>query len=276
MNRTIVKRGFSVFIVLIFVILCIFPIYWMVSSAFKSYSGLTSSDPNIIPREFSLDFFSTVINYTPFLKFLKNSLIVGIGTVLTNLLVGSMAAYSLSRLKFKGKRILARGILLTYVFPKMVIIIPLFVTIVKLRMLNTYTGLIITYVVFTFPFCVWMLTAFFNKIPRELEECASIDGATNFRIYFRIILPLSTPGLASAAIFTFLATWKEFLYAFLLLNSESKKTLTVGMYGFIGAEVMEWGDILAFNTLMIIPVIVFFLILQTSFIQGLTAGAVKG
>jgi multiple sugar transport system permease protein len=143
-------------------------------------------------------------------------------------------------------------------------------------MLNTYSGLIVTYVVFTFPFCVWMLTAFFKKIPRELEECAHIDGASNFRTYLQIVLPLSTPGLAASAIFTIMATWKEFLYAYLLLNKAGRQTLTVGMYGFLGSEVLEWGELLAFNTLMIIPILIIFTILQRSFIQGLTAGAVKG
>ena len=268
------QEALKLLLILAFVFVAIFPIYWMISSAFRTLSGLAK--PTLFPKPISIGYFRTILRFTPFFSFLKNSLIVGLGTVLLNLVVGSMAAHSLARMRFRGKVLLARGILLTYVFPKMVIIVPLFVTIVKLRMLNTYIGLIITYVVFTFPFSVWMLTAFFKKIPKELEECAHIDGASNFRTYVQIVLPLSTPGLAAAAIFTFLATWKEFLYAFLLLNKEGRRTLTVGMYGFIGSEVLEWGEMLAFNTLMVLPVIGFFLLLQSGFIQGRTAGAVKG
>jgi ABC-type glycerol-3-phosphate transport system permease component len=276
LKSSLFKRTIFLLLILAIVVVCIFPIYWMVTSAFRTYANLTTDSPSLFPKPLSLQYIQTVLKYTPFFMYLKNSLVVCIGTVLINLIIGSMAAHSLARMRFRGKAILARGILLAYVFPKMVIIVPLFVVIAKLHILNTYIGLILTYVVFTFPFSVWMLTAYFKKIPKELEECAHIDGASNLRTYVQIVLPLSAPGLAASAIFTFVATWKEFLYAFLLLNAENRRTLTVGLYGFIGAEVMEWGETLAFSTLMVVPVIIFFLFVQRSFIQGLTAGAVKG
>ena len=261
---------------LVAVLFSTFPIYWMVSCSVRSYADLTAVPPHIFPQAFSGEFYRRVFAHTAFFTFLKNSLIISLGTVAINTVVGSMAAHSLARMKFKGKFLLSRGVLIVYVFPKIVMIVPIFVTIVWLGLYNTHLGLMLTYVVFTFPFCVWMLTAYFETVPVILEEAARIDGASNLRIFTQITFPLAAPGVAAASIFTFISCWREFLYAFLILNSEGKKTLTVGMYGFIGAEVFEWGEMLAMNTLMMIPVVIFFIILQKSFIQGLTAGAVKG
>jgi len=248
----------------------------MATSSVRTYADLMAVPPSLFPRELSGVFYQRALAYTPFLTFLKNSLIIGLGTVAINAIVGSMAAHSLARMKFRGKFLLSRGILITYIFPKIVMIVPIFVTIVRLGLYNTHLGLMLTYVVFTFPFCVWMLTAYFRTVPVVLEESARIDGASNFRAFTQITFPLAAPGVAAAAIFTFIHCWREFLYAFLILNAEGKKTLTVGMYGFIGADVFQWGEMLAMNTLMMIPVIIFFIILQKRFIQGLTAGAVKG
>lgn len=253
-----------------------FPIYWMVSCSVRTYVDLTTVPPHLFPQALSGEFYRRVLLHTPFLTFLKNSLIISLGTVAINAVVGSMAAHSLARLKFRGKFLLSRGILIAYVFPKIVMIVPIFVTIVRLGLYNTHLGLILTNVVFTFPFCVWMLTAYFETVPVVLEESARIDGASNLRTFTQITFPLAAPGVAAASIFAFISCWREFLYALLILNAEGKKTLTVGMYGFLGAEVFEWGEMLAMNSLMMIPVVVFFLILQRSFIQGLTAGAVKG
>ena len=275
MKSRIERIGYLFPLVLI-TLFSIFPVYWMVLCSIRSYPELTATPPHLFPVSFSGEFYRTVFLYTSFFTFLKNSCIVTLGTVAVNMVVSAMAAHSLARLRFKGKLLLSRGILFTYVLPKMVILIPIFVTLVRLGLANTYIGLILTYVVFTFPFCVWMLTAYFQTIPKELEECARIDGASNMRAFIQIILPLAAPGIGAVAIFTFISTWKEFLYAFIILNIEAKKTLTVGLYGLLGLEVVEWGESLAMSTLMVIPVLIFFFVFQKGFVRGLTAGAVKG
>jgi multiple sugar transport system permease protein len=261
---------------IIFILLYIFPIYWMFSSAVRPFSLLTSPKQPLIPSQVTFEAFAKLINQTSFFLYFTNTVRIALGTLILNIVLASMAAYSLSRLRFKGKKLVTRAILLAYVFPKMVIVVPLFVTMVNLRLINTYFGLILTYIVFSFPFCVWMLIAYFNKIPIDLEEAAIIDGASKLRVFIQIVIPLALPGLGAAAIFTFIHTWKEFLYAFLLLPQEAKKTMTVGIYGLMGSEVFDWGAMLAFNCLMIIPIVGFFVISQKSFISGLTAGSVKG
>ena len=145
-----------------------------------------------------------------------------------------------------------------------------------MRLANTYLGLILTYITFSFPFATWMLIAYFQTIPKELEEAGLIDGASNLQVFLKITLPLARPGLVSAAVFSFIQAWNEFLYALVILNSESRKTLSVGLYGLFGGEVMTWGDVLAMCTLMVIPTMIFFTLVQKHLVQGLTAGAVKG
>lgn len=261
---------------IIFLILYIFPIYWMFSSAVRPFSLLTSSRQPLIPTQISFEFFRKLLDQTSFLLYFSNTMRIAVATLVINVGLAAMAAYSLSRLRFKGRRFITQAILLAYVFPKMVIVIPLFVTLVNLKLINTFSGLILTYIVFSFPFCVWMLIAYFNKIPIDLEEAAIIDGSSKLRVFVQIIIPLALPGLGAAGIFTFIHTWKEFLYAFLILPQEAKKTMTVGMYGLMGAEVFDWGAMLAFNCMMILPILFFFAFMQKSFISGLTAGSVKG
>lgn len=257
-------------------LLSVFPLYWMVVSSIRPAMELLMPDSGLIPSRLTLDSYKRVIFNSPFFRFLKNSLVVTICTLAITLTFSSMAAHSLARMDFRGKDLISRGILLAYVFPQIVMVVPLFVAIVKMGLANSYLGLIITYITCTFPFATWMLTAYFHTIPKELEEAALIDGASNFQVFFKITLPLARPGLVSAAVFTFIQAWNEFLYALVILNSESRKTLSVGLYGLIGGEIMTWGEVLSMCTLMVIPTMVFFVLVQKHLVEGLTAGAVKG
>lgn len=253
-----------------------FPLYWALVSVLRPRSEIMEPNPTLIPRTISLDFFKSVFTFSPFLKFFKNSIIVTLSTTVITIAIASMAAHSLARLEFPGKKVISRGILLAYIFPQIVLVVPLFVGIVRLNLANTYFGLILTYITFSFPFATWMLTAFFQTIPKELEEAGLIDGATNFQVFFRITLPLARPGIVASAVFAFIGAWNEFLYALVILNAQECKTLSVGLYGLIGNEVMKWGDILAACIMMIIPILVFFAFVQRHLVHGLTAGAVKG
>ncbi len=254
----------------------VFPLYWVLLSSFRSPSNLLASNPSLLPQEIYWGFYQTVLEKTPFLRFFQNSVLVTLSATGISVMLAAMAAHSLARLQFRGKRFLSRGVLLAYIFPQIVLVVPLFVGIVRLNLANTYTGLILTYVTFSFPFATWMLTAFFQTIPRELEEAALIDGASNLGVFLRIALPLARPGLVAAAVFTFLHAWNEFLYALVILNSDAKKTLSVGLYGFIGGETMNWGEVLAASTMTVLPSLLFFLLVQRHLVHGLTAGAIKG
>jgi len=253
-----------------------FPLVWMILSSLKPFPELMANTPSLLPSRVSLGFYETLLKATTFLTFLQNSLIVALGTTVVSVTIASMAAYGLARLRFRLKYAVSRGVLLSYMFPQILLVVPLFVGIVTLGLADTYTGLILTYITFAFPFSTWLLTAYFQTIPVELEEAARIDGASNARAFLSITLPLALPGIATAAIFSFILAWNEFLYALVIMNSESKKTLSVGLYTFVGGEFFRWGEMMAASTLMVLPVLVFIFILQKHIVTGLAAGAIKG
>lgn len=253
-----------------------FPLLWMILSSLKPYLELMANQPHLLPSRLSFGFYATLLKSTAFLTFLTNSLIVALGTTLVSVTFASMAAYGLARLRFRWTFLVSRGVLLSYMFPQILLVVPLFVGIVAVGLANTYSGLILTYVTFAFPFSTWLLAAYFQTIPVELEEAARIDGASNAGAFLRVTLPLALPGIATAAIFSFILAWNEFLYALVIMNSESKKTLSVGLYSLIGGEFMRWGELLAASTLMVLPVLVFIFLVQKHIVTGLAAGALKG
>ncbi len=253
-----------------------FPLVWMLLSSLKPFPELMANQPNLLPSRLSLGFYRTLLTSTTFVTFLRNSLIVALGTTLVSVTFASMAAYGLARLRFRWKTTVSRGVLLSYMFPQILLVVPLFVGIVTLGLADTHTGLVVTYVTFAFPFSTWLLTAYFQTIPVELEEAARIDGSSNAGAFLRVTLPLALPGIATAAIFSFILAWNEFLYALVIMNSESKKTLSVGLYSFIGGEFLRWGELMAASVLMVLPVMVFIFILQKHIVTGLAAGALKG
>ena len=205
-----------------FSIFSIFPLYWMVASSIRPYTEVYQTPPLLFTMNLDFTAYKTVLTLTPFLKMFWNSLYISILTTIICTVFSAMAGHSLARMKFKGKKLITRGVLVAYIFPQILLVLPLYVLLVKFGLGNSHFGLILTYMTFSFPFCVWMLTAYFLTIPEDLEEAAYIDGASKFRVFTTIIIPLSKPGLAAAAIFTFIHAWNEFLYALVFLNSDKK------------------------------------------------------
>jgi multiple sugar transport system permease protein len=263
-------------ILIILVICAAFPLFWMVSSALRPYSELFVRPPLLLPNTYTFEWFSKVLHYSNFLRSLGNSLIVGLSTTAISVIIGSMTAYSLSRPKKRGNRFVSKIILTAYMFPPIILVIPLFQIISGMHLANTYLGLIFTHITFSFPFSAWMLLSYFKTIPRDIEEAARVDGASNLRTFVQIILPLSAPSIVTAAIFTFINSWNEFLYAFVLANSNATKTLTVSLYAVKGGEMMEWGVVLAWSAMLVLPSLIFFSFMSKYIVAGLTAGAVKG
>ncbi len=260
----------------VFALFSIFPIFWMMLSSLFSYLDLVAVPPKIIPSKFSLEFYKTVLFKTPFLRFTVNSLIVSLLSTFISVASATTCAYAIDRIEFRGKKLINQIILIAYIFPQIVLVIPLFVGLVSLGLANTLTGLSLTHVTFSFPFAMLLLVPFFHSLPRDLEEAARVDGATNFLAFRKITLPLALPGIATATIFCFGQSWREFLYAFVIINRETLKTLPVGLYGFIGGEYVKWGEILAAGTMVSVPMMVFFLFTQQYIISGLATGGVKG
>jgi multiple sugar transport system permease protein len=254
----------------------IVPFVYMLSTSFKSQAFVLSLPPQFIPHP------ATVSNYTEawtsydFARYFINSLIVAVLTTALSLLLSSMMAYGFARFDFGGKEALYRLLLLGLMIPAMMLIIPQFVLAKYLGLLDSLAGLVVFYVAGSLPLNTFLLRGFFAAIPAELEQAMAIDGAGPWRRYWQLILPLAKPALATATIFTFLASWDEFAWALTIINTPGKQTLPLAIALFQGQNSTLWGLVFAASVMAVIPVIVVFLVFQRYFVQGLTSGAVKG
>ncbi len=253
-----------------------FPLFWMVISSLKPSSELFVFPPSILPRQISFEWYVNLLADSDAITLFKNSLIIGIGTTVICLVIGTLAAYSITRFDFPGKRLFMLGALLSYVFPAVVLFISVFMIVNAIGLTNTLFGVILAHSILTFPFALWMLKSFFDKIPRELDEAAWVDGATYLQAFLKIILPLALPGLFSVAVFVFVLSWNEFLFASVLITSGDMKTIPVGIAEYITSFDIRWGEIMAIGTLATIPVVILFLFVQRYFLSGVMSGAIKG
>lgn len=258
------------------------PLFWMLSSAIKPVEDLFVIPPQWIPQRPTLQAVSSVIagdNGQPslFLDYFRNSLIVSLGTTALSLLVSTLGAYALSRYPFRGSGKLMLAFLSVQMFPQAMLLISFYLIFLQLKMLNTYPALILANATFAIPFSIWMLKGFFDTVPREIEEAALIDGCTRLSVMPRIVLPVVTPGLIAAAIYTFLIAWDEYLFAATLTTKPEMRTLPPGIIqSFVGQFYLNWPNVMAASVLITLPVTILFIFFQKYLVQGLTAGAVKG
>ena len=253
-----------------------FPLLWMMLSSFKPASELFVSPPRILPDAVTLEWYRNVLIGSDAPVFFRNSLIVGIATTALCLAIGTPAAYGLTRFDFPGKSLFLVGALVSYVFPAVVLFIPLYMIISAIGLIDSLAGLVICHTVLTFPFALWMLRSFFEGVPRDLDEAAWVDGASLLRAFVSIILPLVLPGIFSVGIFVFVLSWNEFLFASVIVTSTDMRTMPVGIAEFVTSFDVRWGEIMAMGTLATVPVIVMFLCVQRYFLRGVLSGAVKG
>jgi ABC-type glycerol-3-phosphate transport system permease component len=252
------------------------PFIYMVSTAFKGQTYVFELPPKFIPAEPTIQNFTDAWNSNNFQGYFLNSLFVSIFTTLLVLLVSSMLAFAFARFRFFGKKLLFALILVTLMIPSMMLIIPQFILAKNLGLLNSLWGLVFVYVAMNIAVNTFLLRGFFEGIPKELEDAARMDGGGFFTIFFRVVLPLSKPALATVAIFTFLFGWDEFVWAVISINEPEKFTLPVAIATFHGAHQTQWGLVFAASLFAILPVIIAFVLLQKHFIRGLTSGSVKG
>ncbi len=275
--RLFSRVGFSLLVLLVFVYL-VFPFYWAVVSSLKDPQELFATPVTYWPRHPRWQNYLDVFTMQPFGRNLLNSAVVAGTTTLLALLVGSFAAYALGRFRFLGKRPIYYAILAVTMFPQISVLGGMYVLIKTLGLYNTWWALIFSYMIFTLPFTVWVLTSFVREIPRELEEAAYVDGATPIQVLFRVLLPLMAPGLVTAGLLAFIGAWNEFLFALTFTVDDRARTVPVAIAFFSGASQYElpWAQIMAASVIVTVPLIVLVLVFQQRIIAGLTAGAVKG
>jgi ABC-type glycerol-3-phosphate transport system permease component len=253
-----------------------FPLFWMVSTSLKPSGEIFATPPRLIPAHPTLENFQRLLADTNFLTFFRNSVIVSLTTVALTLVVSALGAYSLTRFCFAGRDKVAGLVLLTYMFAPIMIIIPFYILVRLFGIANTRLALVLSYTTFCLPFCLWLLRAFFQSIPIELEEAALVDGAGRGRAVWHVVLPLALPGLIAAAIFTFILAYNDFLFALVLISSDELKTLPVGVNDLFNATIVDWGMIMAAGVMITAPAVAFFVAVQRYLIQGWGAGGVKG
>ena len=260
----------------ILLVLVLFPFYWMTITSFKNEDQMRSLVSMFWPSPAVLENYYQLLTKTDFTIWFRNSAVVAISSTLLATAIGTIGAYALARLRFLGRAFLSSTVLITYLVPPAILFIPLYAQIRTLGLSDSLAGLIATYPSFTVPFVTWLLMGYFESIPVELEEAAMIDGATRFRAFRVIILPLAAPGLLAAGLYAFTQAWNEFLYALVFITDVKQRTLPVGISGFITGDVYGWGYLMAGAVLTTLPVIVVYIYLQKYMVEGLTAGSVKG
>jgi N,N'-diacetylchitobiose transport system permease protein len=277
MSRQGVNRlGWNVVGIALLVVMA-FPVYWMISSAFKSDKQIYSFTPTWFPTHPTLQHFTAAINRPYFWTDVKNAAIVVVVAVLIALVLAFFAAVALAKYRFAGAGLFIVLVIGIQMLPQVGLVIPLYVVLARYHEVNKLSGLILVYVTFALPFCIWLLRSFLVGIPKELEEAAMVDGSTRLGAFVRILLPLVAPGLIAAGVFAFINSWNEYLFARTLLANGQTQTITVWLsYFYGGARAVDWGALMAASTLIALPVVIFFLIVQRKIAFGLAAGAVKG
>ncbi|MHC1782205.1 MAG: carbohydrate ABC transporter permease [Anaerolineaceae bacterium] len=253
-----------------------FPLIWMVLSSLKPPTELFKTPPTIIPHQISLVWYREAFGNTTVIHYFINSFIVASGTTIIVIINATLGAYSLTRFRFFGRKAITVAVLSAYCIPPIMLIIPLYRIVAGLHLNSSLFGVIIGHTTVTFPFAIWILISFFRSIPREIEEAALVDGGSDFTIFYKIILPLCIPGILSTGILVFILSWNEYLLSSVLVSQDSMKTLTVGLANFISSTEINWGVIMALGTATTIPIIFMFSTIQKYFVEGLTAGSVKG
>jgi N,N'-diacetylchitobiose transport system permease protein len=254
----------------------VFPVFWMVTTAFKTNDEINSFNPAWIPNNPTLSHFSDAIHRAHFWSSVVNSIIVVVATVLIALALSFFAAVALAKYRFSGRKLFIVLVIGIQMLPQAGLIIPLYSVLAKHGLVDELVGVILVYLTFALPFCIWTLRGFLLGIPKDLEEAAMVDGSTRVGAFVRILLPLIAPGLVATSVFAFITSWNEFIFANTLLNSANKQTITVWLsYLYGGNRFVDWGEIMAASTLIAIPVVIFFLLVQRRIAFGLTAGAVK-
>lgn len=264
----------------VLLLFAVLPMLWMLVTSVKTQFGALQYPPEWIPSNITFEQYERLLSPAnevgqEFLRYLVNSIWVSTATTVLGVMVAVPAAYAFSRFRFPGRRLLFYSVLLRNMFPAVIFLMPLFIMMRWMGLVNTHASLILTYLTFGLPLSIWLLKGFYDNIPVQLEQAARIDGATRFQAFFHIVMPLSSPGIIATAIYSFILAWNEYVYALTFLNDKSRLTLPVGLERFFTEYATNWPGLMAASFIMSVPVVVLFLVLQKYFVRALTEGAVK-
>jgi multiple sugar transport system permease protein len=259
------------------VLIVAFPLVWMVLTSVKPQFELFRNPPTFLPEQITFEHYYRLLVETPFLTYMRNSLILGFATTALVIVVATLGAHSLVRFRYPGREQLAQMVLFTYLLPSVVLVLPLYLMMVKIGVANSLFSLVIAYTTFALPYALWLLRSFMQGIPDDLEAAALIDGASRMEAFVDVILPQALPGIISTALFTFILSWNEYLFALVLVNTDAARPLTTGVMNMlVSAFNIEWSLLMAAAVMMSLPLIVIFAFLQKYLTRGFGAGGVKG
>lgn len=253
----------------------IFPLLWIIISSVKGKGELTGNPTAFLPKVVTLEYYRHVIFDLGFIVNIRNSVIISLATTGIAITISALAAYGIVRFFPKIGTVLSKVLVTTYIFPPILLAIPYSIVMAKLGLTNTRIGLVLVYLSFSIPYAVWLLVGFFKTVPIGIEEAAKIDGANKIQVFMQVVIPLVAPGIVATAIYTFINVWNEFLYSLILINDTSKMTVAVALRSLNGSEILDWGDMMAASTLVVVPSIIFFCLIQNKIAGGLSEGAVK-
>jgi len=253
-----------------------FPLFWMMVSSVMPYTELFSRSLWLLPKHPTLQHYYDLLTRTTFPVYFKNSVIVAVMATVGAVSLAVLAGYGFTRFKFRGRSLIANSVIFTYMFPPILLSIPLFVLLKQLGLVNSYVGLAFAHIAFVLPLAMWLAIIFFQAIPVALDEAAMVDGASRLQALYLVVFPLAIPGIVATAVFVFVISWNDYLFSLVLMVDESLKTLPVGVAGYMDATSVEWGLMMAGGVLITLPIVIWFVIVQRYLIQGLSAGAIKG
>ena len=268
-------KFFVYFSLLIGALFSSLPVIWISLSSLKSNLEIFSYPPSILPVNTSLEAYLNIFDDEDKIRFFINSYIISIIVTLLTLFIAILSGYSFSRFNFKFKKLLNLTIISTQTIPPITLLIPYFGIVVFFRIYDTYYALVLTYLVFTLPYATLMMTSYFNTLPRELDDAVLVDGGTNFYALFKVLIPISLPGIVATCVYTFLLCWNEFLFALTLTKSTEMRTVPIGIQLLMGQHAYEWNEMMAMSVLGTFPILILYLFAQKYFLSGLTSGSVK-
>lgn len=275
-RRKIIRHSAAYLALGVLIIIALFPYFWMITCAIRDQNEIFISPPKLWSSNVSLDSFERILTETKLPRYMLNSLITSLMATAMCIFCAIPAGYALARFQFKGKNTVTTGILLVKLLPQTATLIPLYIMLVNVRLINNSFGLAFTHLFIMVPYTIWMSRGFIKTIPFTVEEAALIDGCNRIQAIVKVVLPMISSGLFAVGLYAFMLSWEEFLFAYTFTGSEASKTITVGLSTLIGEDTSDWGGIMAASIMMGLPVLIFFFSVQDTFIKGIVGGAVKG